>query len=368
MIVAPMLLLLACTAPTDTGETARPADTADSADAGPYTLTLAGELALPGAMDVWGEGDVAVIAGGIHPEIDVLVADISDPTNPVQLATITGIGQVRDVDLQNGILVTGSDCNCQAGTPDYVAWDHVGIRLYDLTDPSQPELLAEIGAPTESVHNLMVADGYLYATSMLEKAVVIFDIRDPSAPVEVGRWRAPDGSPHDQTLVGETLYVAHVTGFSVVDVHDRSAPTTTRTVPVAQLDGGFTSLHNVWPLPDTAYVATSAEQIGGKLRLWNLDDGVPVAELPAGDELNCVHNAYVFNERLYAAWYVEGVRVFDVAEPTAPTLIGAYDTFPAEALAPIDNPDIRGAWGLWADHGVVVVGDTQRGMVILTEG
>lgn len=363
------LLLASCAAPTPVPDVlgGDSADSGDSGEAAGYSLTLAGEVALPGAMDVWGEGDIAVIAGGIHPDIDVLVADISDPSHPTTLATISGLGQVRDVELHDGIVAAASDCNCQAGTPDFDRWDHIGIRLYDLTDPASPQLRAEIGAPTESVHNLTVADGYLYATSMLENVVVIFDIHDPASPVEVGRWVPPDGSPHDQTIVGDTLYVAHVTGFSAVDVSDRSHPTTTQTIPVARLDGGFTSLHNVWPLPNTNYVATSQEQIGGKLRLWNMEAGALVSEYPSEEELNCVHNAYVFNDRLYTAWYLDGVRVFDIADPTAPMLLGTYDTFP-EDVKPGDKPDIRGAWGLWADHGVVVVGDTQRGMIVLTEG
>lgn len=332
----------------------------------PYQLELVGELSLPGTMDVWGEGDTVVVAGGNNEPVDVLIADISDPAHPTQLATIEGLGQVRDVDLQNGILYAASDCNCREGSPELEAWDHVGIRLYDLSDPTSPRLLSSIGSPTESVHNLMVAEGYLYATSMLEGAVVIFDVSDPTAPVEVGRWAPPNGSVHDQTIVGDILYVAHVDGFSVLDVSDRSAPVVELTIPVATLDGLPTTLHNVWPLPDPRYVATSQEQLGGKLRTWDLESGTPLSESMAGDEPNCVHNAYTFGDRLYAAWYLDGVRVFDVTDPAAPALLGEYDTFPQD-VPQTDLPNIRGAWGLWVEAGRIVVGDTERGLLVLQE-
>ncbi len=49
------LLLIACTDPvatdTDAADTALP-DTADTSDTAPYSLQLAGELPLTGAMDV----------------------------------------------------------------------------------------------------------------------------------------------------------------------------------------------------------------------------------------------------------------------------------------------------------------------------
>ena len=360
-----MLLLLGCTAPVAPVAPVTP-DPADTAGPAPYTLSLAGELALPGAMDVWGEGDTVVLAGGLNRDTSVLIADIADPTNPVTLATISGLGQVRDVELHGGVLYAASDCNCQPDTPEYDAWDGVGVRLYDLADPTAPRLLATIGAPTASVHNLTVSGGVLYATSMLENAVVLFDVSDPAHPVEIGRWAPPDGGVHDQTLAGDRLYVAHGTGFSVVDVSDRAAPVTLQTVPVALLDGVYTNVHNVWPI-DADHVAVTQEQIGGKLEVWDLTTSTRVATLVDGEEPNCAHTAYVFDGRLYVAWYLDGVRAFDLTDPAAPTLAAAYDTFAAATTAG-DKPDIRGAWGLWADAGRVVVGDTERGLVVLTEG
>ncbi len=308
-----------------------------------------------------------VLAGGIHRTVDILIADISDPTHPTQLATIEGIGEVRDVDLKGGLLVAASDCGCQRGSAEHAAWDGIGLRLYDLADPSAPVLLSEIGAPTDSVHNLFLEGDRLYASSMLENAIVIFDVSDPRNPTELGRWTPPEGSVHDQTVVGDMMYVAHVNGFSLVDVSDGANPTSILTVPVARLDGTFTSLHSLWPLPDGIHVATAQEQIGGKMRIWDVERAAQTVALPEGDEPNCVHNVYVFGDKLYAAWYLDGVRVYDISAPATPTLLTTYDTS-ARAPEPKTVPDIRGAWGLWVDNGRVVVGDTERGLVVLTEG
>jgi hypothetical protein len=368
-------LLAACASP----ETAAPAGPA------PYRLEERGTLPLRGAMDVWGEGDVAVLAGGLNPDADVLVADIADPDAPRALSTIDGLGQVRDVHLEDDLLYVASDCNCRPGTPEMLAWDHVGVRIYDLSDPSRPQLLSTLGPPTESVHNLHVADGLLYATSFLEGpggSIVIFDVSDPSAPFERGRWSPPAGVVHDQTAVGDRLYVAHMDGFSVVDVSDPGAPRTVQSVSLMPLagPGARPSLHNVWPLRDPRYVATSEERIGGPMTIWDLDRAAPVARVPEADDPNCVHNVQVVGDRVYAAWYLDGVRVFDVADPAAPALLGEVDTLPGPAPEPPEAPPnggegpdpstmpiIRGAWGTWVDAGRVVVGDTDRGLVVLTE-
>jgi hypothetical protein len=124
-----------------------------SADTGAAAgLTLAGELALPGAMDVWGEGDVVVVAGGDNPSTSVLVADISDPANPRALSTITGVPGVRDVELHDGLPYVASDCNCFPDSPEAAAWGGIGLRIYDLADPTRPVLLSAVGGTAASIH------------------------------------------------------------------------------------------------------------------------------------------------------------------------------------------------------------------------
>jgi hypothetical protein len=181
--------------------------------------------------------------------------------------------------------------------------------------------------------------------------------------------------------VDDRLYVAHMDGFSVVDIADPAAPRTLQTVSLRPLagPGSLPALHNAWPLRDPRYVATSEERVGGPMTLWDLDRAAPVARFPEADDPNCVHNVQIVGDRLYAAWYLDGVRVFDVADPSAPTLLDAVDTFPGPTPEPpdpppgADGPDpstmpiIRGAWGTWIDDGRVLVGDTDRGLVVLTE-
>ncbi|MFZ5477846.1 MAG: hypothetical protein ACOZNI_13815 [Myxococcota bacterium] len=325
---------------------------------GENRLVYRGELGLEGAMDVWGEGDLVALAGGTHATTDVLLADISDPTAPATVATLEGWGQVRDVDVADGILYASSDCNCATTDAAYEAWDKVGARVVDVSDPASPALLAEIGPPTDSVHNLFYADGLLYLTSNFESAVVIYDVSDPAAPVRLSEWTPPDGSPHDQTVVGDTMWVAYTRGFARVDVSDPAAPVTLETWDPA----GF---HNIWPAGDDRHVLTTREVIGGPLEVWDLESGEEVAEVGM-EASSCVHNVYVRDTTAYVAWYTDGVWVFDISDPTSPVARGWYDTWDGDGPPEgSDKPAIVGAWGVWPFGEHVVVGDTARGLLVL---
>jgi hypothetical protein len=70
----------------------------------------------------------------------------------------------------------------------------------------------------------------------------------------------------------------------------------------------------------------------------------------------------VKGDRLYEANYTSGLRVFDLSSnPTNPTMIGYYDTYPSN-----DGQSYNGLWSCFPyfDSGVVLGSDIQRGLFI----
>jgi len=339
---------------------------------GPNRLIYRSEVPLPRAMDVWGTGEVAVIAGGTNETTSALVVDVSNPADPIVLHTMKDIGFVRDIKIFDDLLFTAVDPNAD----DCTLCDDIGVRIYDFSDPKNPVLLSTIGSPASWVHNMTYSDGYLYLASMMEEVVAIVDISDPKNPTRVATWYAelepfsnmrpgPGGGPHDMMAQGDRLYVAHFTGFSIVDISDPTHPSALASVRV---DKG---MHNVWPNESGTRMVGTQEILNGPLTLWDisdLDDIQLLDSISTGTD-RCVHNGYFDGNSILAAWYIDGIFSFEVEENRL-VETGHYDSYPGEApTAPeggtLEVPPIKGAWGLWNHGKHIIVGDTERGMLVL---
>ncbi len=348
---------------------------------GDNRLVEVGTFAFRGGMDVAAEGDLAVLAGGMHPEIDALIVDISDPASPEAVGVVEGVDEIRDVHLEDGILYAASDCACMRGDDRFEAWGGVGVRIYDLAEPSRPTLLATIGDDDASVHNLYVEDGLLYLISLLDQQVSIYDISDPASPTLTTRWKPPGmAGPHDVMARGRTAWVAGPFGMAALDLSDPTwadmvfiqtdadldHPHDTGLPPPPHGPDGEPDLmgfHNLWPSEDGTVLFTSREVVGGRLEIWDASDPSHVEPLSAwpDDEPNSIHNVHVWGDYAFAAWYHDGLRVLDVSDPRNPTLVGAVETNDQDTV-PVDRPDIRGAWGIWPYGEYVIGGDTESGL------
>ena len=348
---------------------------------GENRLMELGTVPFQGGMDVAGDGDLAVLAGGTHPDIDALIVDISDPKSPQQVGTIGGIDEVRDVHLEGSILYTASDCACMRGDDRFATWGGVGVRIYELADPSRPELLATIGGDDASVHNLFVEDGLLYLVSLLDQQLSIYDIRDPSRPTLTTRWIPPGmGGPHDVMARGRTAWVAGPFGLATLDLSDPAWADLTMIQTDADLDHphdsglpppphgpdddlSITGFHNIWPSEDGSVLFTSREVLGGRLEAWDASDPRHIEPLSAWpeEEPNSIHNVHIWGDYAFTAWYHDGLRVLDISDPTRPTEVGVIETNDRDTT-PIDKPDIRGAWGIWPYGDHVLGGDTETGL------
>ena len=108
----------------------------------------------------------------------------------------------------------------------------------------------------------------------------------------------------------------------------------------------------------------------GPLTLWDISD---LSNIQGLDSIStgsdrCVHNGYFDGDSVLAAWYIDGIFSFKV-ESGRLVETGHYDTYPGEPLTPPDEeslsaPPIEGAWGLWSFGEHLIVGDTERGMMI----
>jgi hypothetical protein len=91
-------------------------------------------------------------------------------------------------------------------------------------------------------------------------------------------------------------------------------------------------------------------------------DVIGTYELPGGVS---VHNVFTDGERAYVAWYQYGLRVLDLADPTAPVEVGHYRTWSPEDT---HTEYFEGALGIDRDEaGTLYVADLRRGLLIFAE-
>ena len=329
---------------------------------GANRLVLRSFTRIRGIGSVWGDGDLVVL-GGRSSGASFRVYDLSDPRAPVLLHTEVGSGFTKEVKLGDDLLFTQGECGC--GTregPEWEAYDKVGVRIWDLADPSSPELVGTIGDPVSVVHNLWYQDGWLYVTDYEADGVRIYDVSEPAVPREVWSWVPSEGFVHDQVVVRDRLYVSWWKGLTVFDVADPTAP-----VEIGTFTGLVPALHNAWPTDDDRYVYTTSEIPGGGLSILDFAD--PSAPERVGDvegtvPASSVHNVAIRDGFAYTAWYAEGVVVHDLSDPLHPREVGRYDTAHHDGAETDPAEPFSGAWGVWPFGEHLVVADSLRGMFV----
>jgi choice-of-anchor B domain-containing protein len=320
-------------------------------DGGVVVVQLVGEnrvvyrskVPLSGAADVWGEGDIVVLAG-MSSALSFLVADVSDVHNPVVIAEVAGEGFVKDVKIGDGLLYV----NDEAGT--------YGGRIFDFANPAEPVRLSRIGSPITSVHNLYYYEQHLYMTDNNSGGIRIVDVSDPTNPRLAANWYPPSSVVHDQVVIDDKLYAAWWSGFSVTDVSD---PTSPKDLIIHRYDGFATDCHNVWPTEDGTHVITTDETGGGHIRIWDIsdaDDVVQVAEWWT-DPAHIVHNAHVRGDYVFISYYVDGMRVLDISDPAEPTEVGWWDEESGSGM--------NGTWGVWPYGNHVAIGSMTHGLIMV---
>lgn len=340
------------------------AGTAAAASASPDQLSPRGELSVDGLSEVVVGPSGEVAFGALRD--GVVAVDVSDPSDPVELARTTGIledavgGPVEDV---FDVSVDG-DRLVVAGPRSPPGGDAAGFELYDVSDPSALERIA--GSETgHGVHNCYL-DGetvYLTGTGAPDEPVVIYDVSGD--PEEVARWSVTDADGawedvsttyrncHDVTVRSDVATVAFWdAGTWLLDVTDPAspaaigrvgglAPSTLAARPPGALVQmielpGNSHYPELGPGGDRLAVGKEAgdqedtDHDGGPggIELWDVSDPAAperrsILAPPNGGE-DTAHNFGWRGGRLYAAWYGAGVAVYDLSDPAEPSLLGSW--------------------------------------------
>jgi len=328
--------------------------------------------------DIWGyeaeDGKMYALVGGWD---GTYIVDIStNPEFPELVSFVSGSqSSHRDIKTHQNFMYIGTEANY----PNSVLYEEgeyyiqpQGIQVVDISDPSNPIVQAEWDGVVQS-HNIMEADGFLYVIGSNDAFsqdglveswglddLIILDLENPSSPIKVGGWSGD--YLHDVCVDGDILYgcALYVDEMYAFDISDKANPTLISTWP------GVPKAHSCWVSEDSQTVYTGSETTGGHIMSWDVSDLSNVEFLdewlPEGGEDWSAHNVFVLDNMLYISYYVYGIQVLDISDPSDLELVAYYDTYPQES-----DYIYTGAWGAYPFFGSdnVLISDRVTGLYVV---
>jgi len=246
-------------------------------------------------LDVEGDKLYVAVRGTDPSTSNLVVVDVSVPSQPTAIAEVGAPFGVADIDAHGNLVVMSSS---------------YGVEVFDVSAPASP--LWTGSEPIECLYSLAAVaamDGLALVTCEVT-GLSILDTADPGSPTVVASVSAP-GSVEDATVDGETLLIAgDSNGLRVVDVGDPAQPV---------------ELGSTIVLPQTFGVATLGDiayAIGYHLVAIDVTDpGLPVV---LGSEPDVTGNwITIEGDRGYVVSTWGGTAsIVDLSSPSLPIALG----------------------------------------------
>ncbi|MEO1583176.1 MAG: choice-of-anchor B family protein [Planctomycetota bacterium] len=253
------------------------------------------------------------------------------------------------------------------------------IQVFDMSQADEG-VIADLGSPIigggERTHNIAIdetsgflhrcgADGSLHVYSVGARGLA----GSPTQPAEVADIFA-GFYVHDAQIVTYTEgpYAGRQIGFlsSVRDVRiwdltDKQNPFEISTVRSDR--PGY--IHQGWLDDERRYFYMNDERDRGptKMHIFNVEDleNPSYVKVWQNGVSSVPHNLYVRGDRLFAANYTTGLRVFDISDRENPAEVAWLDTFPSQ-----DGGRFDGAWSNFPffPSGTIIVSDINSGLFV----
>jgi hypothetical protein len=287
-----------------------------------------------------------------------------------------------------------------------------GFRIYDVSTPSKPWLIHHQLTGGIGVHRFDMDERYAYISTEMEGFVgnilVTYDLRDPKNPQEVSRWWMPGQNIaagekpswsgkryrlHHALRFGDEMWAScwHG-GFRIVDIADMARP---KTVASYNYHPPFPEpTHTVMPAPakiggkriaiaideeDQAQSANEEQARRGRMHAcittYDVSDYSNVKPLaiydvseldsPFARTAGARFGAHQFHERMtgtlvHAVWFGAGLRIIDMADPSAPHEVGFFIPEPVGGKSAPQSNDV-----VLDDRGLIYVVDRLVGFDVL---
>lgn len=179
----------------------------------PETLTEVGSVAIDRARGIAMQGGYMYVSSFDDDQIRVF--DLSDPTNPslVDQITSASLDAPFGLDAQGAYLYASS-----RGTNQLV--------IIDISDPNAPTIESTLTGTLTGLNNVRVAGDIAYCCAGTDNALTLVDVRDPASPREVGTVTSAElTTPRSVVVQGGYAFVGAEQYLVIIDVSDPTTPT-----------------------------------------------------------------------------------------------------------------------------------------------
>ncbi len=355
----------------------------------------------PGGGQVVVDGMTAYVGHVSGPEATTIV-DVSDPKNPRQVNQISckhaGV-HAHKVRVENGIMLTNYESIAYLGEPE--SGFRGGLTIYDASDPHRPEPIAFWACAGSGVHRFTFDGRHAYISPQIEgydaNICMILDLEDPKNPHEVGRWHLPgqweaggeertwpagEARCHHPMRMGDRLYVSYWhAGWYILDISDMTKP---KLVSGMDWSPPFPwPTHSCLPIPfevmGRRIMLVADEDVlklydAGPSIIWVVDitdeeHPVPFSNFqlsgldgrPTPPMTGCHQPVEkVRGTEIPCAWFANGLRVIDIADPFNVKEVAWYIPDPAPGADRVSSNDV-----FEDDRGLIYLIDRVRGLNIV---
>ena len=314
--------------------------------------------------ECWGlsvnETEIAIIGStaGTH------FFDVTDPTNASEVAFIaggyTGGGVIhRDYhDYQGNLYIV-----CDEGSSST-------LQIVDITDlPNSVNTIYDSNALFTKAHNIYIdtATAKLYACAS-NTAMDVYNLNTITGDPELIYSYNDVGHVHDAFVRNDSAYLnCGNDGFRVLDfsnVNQMGDQPVLLGSLTAYPDAGYN--HSGWLNDDGTIYIMQDENHGYDVKILDVSDLSNITVLSTFnsgvDPNSMAHNGIIKDHLVYIPYYHDGLRVFDISDPSNPIQTWEYDTY-----SPNNHISYKGAWGVYPylPSGNIIVSDMQTGLYII---
>ena len=363
--------------------------------------SLVAAIDCAGGGQVWIDGTTLFVAH-MNPPAGTSIYDVADPRHPKLLAQVEMPAGYHShkVRTRDGLMIVNHEKQSEDGDPAFGG----GLGIYDVSTPSRPTLIRKWRTGGSGVHRFDFDGRYAYisptADGYVGNFVMILDLKDPANPREAGRWWIPGQHTaggeeypwndyvkprcHHPLRMGDRLYVSYWHhGFFILDIADLARPRLVSAMNSSPAHPHPT--HTCLPIPQKLRgrnIMVVADEDVAKLRpsppafswIYDITDErqpMPIATFdvagldkdgaPQPRMMGCHQPSEVFTGTVIPfAWFAQGLRVVDIADPFRPREIGFYKPDPPQACDLASSNDVT-----MDKRGLIYLTDRQRGVHII---